>query len=155
MTTSRKKSTILCLLLCCFCCNFRPTNAFVFQRIASPEHGHRCQTNIARVSSLAVLHAQNEPENERQEGDEEDIDPVEEFLAMEEASQRVNRRLMMPRMIMSSIGKTVQFMAYGYLILSFTLGAFGYAIINDGNMIRIGSLEEQDFLMEIAKSMKE
>jgi len=154
-TTSLKQSTILCLFVCCFCCNFRPTHPFVFQRIASPQHGHHCQTNIARASSLAILHAQNDPENQSKDDDEEDIDPVEEFLAMEEASNRVNQRLMMPRMIFSSIGKTVQFLAYGYLILSFTLGAFGYAIINDGDMIRIGSLEERDFLMEIAKSMKD
>lgn len=149
--TAPKQSLILCLLLSWFCYNFQSAHSFVFQRIAS-------RGKIGNVSPGIILRAQADPEDEREdpkiESDEEDVDPVEEFLAMEEASRRVNRRLMLPRTIISSIGSSIQFLAYGFVILSFALNIAGYAIINDDDMIRIGTLEERDFQMEIAKSMK-
>lgn len=156
MTTLRQ-NLILGLLLCCFCCNFRPTHPFVFQRIECPQHHRFYQRSASSVLSRTILHGRSDPEDQTKQpkNEDEDDDPVEEFLAMEEASKRVYNRLMMPRRIFSSIGSTIQFMGYGFLIFCFALNIAGYALINDGGSYHIGTLEERNFQMEIAKSIRE
>ena len=148
--TALKQRILLCLLISCFSFDFQPAHAFVPQRIARPQHCNTPQIEAGSVSHRTILRAQDDKDD-----DEEEKDPVvEEFLAMQEADRRVNRKLMLPRTIMSSIGSVIQFLAYGFLISQFVLGAFGYSIINDGDMVRIGTLEERDFQMEIRKSSK-
>jgi hypothetical protein len=154
MTTISKQSLQFCGLLL-FCCNFfRPANAFVFPE----KRCHRCQKSTERIAFASTLLAGSTPESnsEKPENDDgKDDDPVEEYLAMEEASRRVTRRLMLPRMIFSSIGESIRLFAYAFLILSFALNVAGYAWVNDGEGLRIGTLEERNFQMEIQKSMKE
>ncbi len=148
-TTVPKQRMLLCLLISCFSFDFRPAQAFVHERITYPHHRNRLQIKSGNISSGSILRAQDDKDD-----DEEENDPVvEEFLAMQEADRRVNRNLMLPRTIMSTIGSTIQFLAYGFLISQFALNVFGYAIINDGNMVRVGTLEERDFQMEIRKSV--
>jgi len=157
MATLKQSSMMLLLLSCCYH-QFQPVHSFTFQRIAYPKHRHRCQRNIENLSSGSVLCAQRNPENNSKQpktDDDKDDDPVEEFLAREEASKKVTRRLMLPRMIMTSIGESVRYLAWGFVIVSFGLNVAGYSLIRDGDSLRIGTLEDQDFQMEINKSMKE
>ena len=150
-TTVLKQRILLCLLISCFSFQFRPAHAFVHEGITSPHQRNRLHTKSGCITHRSILRAQD-----NQDDAEEENDPVvNEFLAMQEADRRVNRNLMLPRTIMSTIGSTIQYLAYGFLISQFALNIFGYAIINDGDMIRIGTLEERDFQMEIRKSVKE
>ena len=123
------------------------------------------RSKTATVCAMA-LHGKPSPEpeqNENNETEEENVeeeeigddDPVEEFLAMQEASRKVQRRLMMPRMILDSIGRTIQFLAYAFILGNFALNIAGYAIIREEDSVRIGTLNDQAFQMEIDKSMKE
>jgi len=130
-------------------------NAFVLERST-------CTTLCDRrhKENRRCLHAQSNPEDKiasknNENTDDADEDPVEVFLAMEEASKKTTRRLLLPRMIMTSIGQVITYSAYAFLISSFALNIAGYSFLNDGNGIRIGTLEEKAFQMEIAKSMKD
>ena len=126
-TTALKQRIFLCLLISCFGFDIRPAHAFVPQRIAHSQHCNSLRIEGDSISHGVVLRAQDDKDD-----DEEENDPVvDEFLAMQEADRRVNRNLMLPRTIMSSIGSGIQFLAYGFLISQFVLGAFGYSIIND------------------------
>ena len=157
-TKTMKRNLISCLLLSCFVYCFRPACPFVFQSTVGPQCRHHCERNVGIISSGSILLAQNNPENKNErpeKDDEEDNDPMEEYLAMEEASRRVTNRLMMPRMIMTYIGETIRYLAYAFLIFTFSLNLAGYALINDGDSYRIGTLEERAFQKEISKSMKE
>lgn len=87
--------------------------------------------------------------------DEKDEDPVEAYLAMEEASKRTTNRLMLPRRIATSVSQSVTYAAYAFLIFCFALNVAGYSLINDGNgTLRIGTFEERAFQMEVTKSAK-
>ena len=134
-------------------------HSFVFQRIAYPKHRHRCQENIESIFSGTILRAQNNPENDSEEpktdDDKDDDDPVEEFLAMQEASNRVTNRLLLPGRIFGSVGEAIRFLAIGFLVVSYGLNFAGYSLIRDGDALRIGTLEDRNFQMEIVKSMKD
>jgi hypothetical protein len=93
-------------------------------------------------------------DNEKNKMDEED-DPIDEFIAEQEASRRVTQRLMFPRLVASSISQTVTAMAWLFLISSFVLQALGYSFIVDDAGLRIDTLEAKQFQDEIAKSIKE
>jgi hypothetical protein len=80
---------------------------------------------------------------------------VEYYQAEEEATRKRTERLMYPRVVMTTIGQTIQYMAYGFLILSFGLDVMGYSFIKDDSGLRIGSLEELRFQNEIIRSTKE
>ena len=153
-----KQNFILCLLLSFFSYYSRPVRPFVFQTIVCPQCRHLCQRNVESVSRGNILLAQTNPDNRSEQpetDDSKDDDPVEEFLAMEEASQRVTRRLMFPRIVMTYIGESIRYTAYAFLIFTFALNIAGYALIRDGDYsFRIGTLEDRDFQMEISKSMK-
>lgn len=148
------QNLMVCLLLSCCCHNFRPVHPFVFQRIAYPKH----QDTIDNSTFGSIMRAQSDPENnsEHAKTDKDKVDdPMEELLAMQEAARRVNRRLNFPRTLMTAIGESIRFIAIGFLIFSFSLNVAGYALIRDGDSLRIGTLEDRDFQMEITKSMKE
>ena len=154
-TTAFRKSLALCLIVL-WCSEFiLPAQSFVVGRSACTIYP-KCQ----RTTIDSSVGAERDTEEKIKEGTDEenakdDEDPVEVFLAMEEASQRTTRRLMLPRMIMSSIGQTVTYGAYAFLIFCFGLNLFGYALINDSNGMRIGTLEERAFQIEVEKSMKD
>jgi hypothetical protein len=80
---------------------------------------------------------------------------VEYYQAEEEATRKRTQRLMFPRVVMTTIGKTVQYMAYGFLITSFGLNVMGYSFIKDDSGLRIGTLDESRFQNEIIKSTKD
>lgn len=152
-----KKCMILTSVLFGIFSSIQTSHSFVVERSA-------CCTNLSHRRhklNRNFLNANNNPEDNTESGkkkeitDDNDEDRVEVFLAMEEASKRTTRRLLLPRMIVSSIGQTIQYSAYAFLIFSFALNIAGYSFINDGNGIRIGTMEEKAFLMEIAKSMKD
>mmetsp|Transcript_4174 Transcript_4174/g.7619 ORF Transcript_4174/g.7619 Transcript_4174/m.7619 type:complete len:152 (-) Transcript_4174:35-490(-) len=101
---------------------------------------------LLELSSDAIL----------KEEDDDDEDPVEVFLAMEEASKRTTSRLMLPRMIATSISQSVTYAAYAFLIFCFALNVAGYSLINDGKgTLSIGTFEERAFQIEVAKSARE
>jgi len=84
-------------------------------------------------------------------------DPIVEYYqAEEEASRKINNRLMLPRILMTTMSQIITSLAYGFLILSFSLNLMGYSLIaNDGSGFRIGTLEERRFQMEVIKSTVE
>jgi len=84
-------------------------------------------------------------------------DPIVEYYqAEEEASRKINRRLMLPRILMTTVTQTITSLAYGFLILSFALNLMGYSLIaNDDSGFRIGTLEERRFQMEVIRSTEE
>eukprot|EP00535_Pseudo-nitzschia_heimii_P000044 CAMPEP_0197179476 /NCGR_PEP_ID=MMETSP1423-20130617/4408_1 /TAXON_ID=476441 /ORGANISM="Pseudo-nitzschia heimii, Strain UNC1101" /LENGTH=207 /DNA_ID=CAMNT_0042629387 /DNA_START=283 /DNA_END=906 /DNA_ORIENTATION=+ len=97
-----------------------------------------------------------EPPEEKKKDDDENVDDrVEEFLAMQEASRRVTNRLMMPRKVLDAIGQTIRFVAIAFLVVSYGLQFAGYALIRDNDSIRIGTLNDQAFQMEVTKSVKD
>jgi hypothetical protein len=87
--------------------------------------------------------------------DDEDDDPVDVFIAEQEASKKVAKRLMLPRMVATSISQTVSAFAWTFLILSFVLQIFGYSFIMDESGLHIDTLEARQFQEEITKSMKD
>jgi hypothetical protein len=86
----------------------------------------------------------------------DDDDPVDEYRAEEEASQKVARRLMMPRVIMTSISQTITAFGWGFLVVTFVLQALGYALVLDDSAgLRIDTLDAQNFQQEVIRSVKE
>ena len=156
MTTPKQK-LLLCLMLSSICYHFLPVQSFAFQRIAYPKHSHRCQENVESIFSGSFLRAQNNPENDSEEPKTEDdkVDPVEELLAMQEASKQVTSRLLLPGRIFGSIGEAIRFLAIAFLVLTYGLNFAGYSLLKDGDSLRIGTLEDQNFQMEITRSMKD
>ena len=161
MTVSRSNLVLLLLLSCCSYF-FQPVYPFVVQRIAHPQHHRRChEENIENIRTRSILLAKSNPDDnklEKKDDDntDDDDDPVEQFLAMEEASKKTTRRLMFPRMVMTTIGQSITYLTYGFLIFTFALNVAGYSLIKDGKGgVTIGTFEDRDFQMEIVKSMKE
>jgi hypothetical protein len=156
MTTPKQK-LLPCLLLSCLCYHFIPVQSFAFQRIAYPKHSHRCQENVESIFSGSILRAQNNPENDSEEPKTEDdrVDPVEELLAMQEASNRVTNRLLLPGRIFGSIGESIRFLAIAFLVFSYGLNFAGYSLLRDDDSLRIGTLEDRNFQMEITRSLKD
>ena len=88
------------------------------------------------------------------EDDDEDDDSVDVFIAEQEASRKVAKRLMLPRMVATSISQTVSAFAWTFLILSFVLQIFGYSFIMDEGGLHIDTLEARQFREEIMKSTR-
>mmetsp|Transcript_2328 Transcript_2328/g.4695 ORF Transcript_2328/g.4695 Transcript_2328/m.4695 type:complete len:173 (-) Transcript_2328:35-553(-) len=168
------KSLELVLLILVGCSDLLlPAHSFVVDRSALCTNTKHCQhrwhttstsTSTADKRKVVFRAAQrNNPEdnNEQQklnnkEEDDDDEDPVEVFLAMEEASKRTTSRLMLPRMIATSISQSVTYAAYAFLIFCFALNVAGYSLINDGKgTLSIGTFEERAFQIEVAKSARE
>jgi len=87
--------------------------------------------------------------------DSEDADDAEKnqvLLTEEEVSKRVFDRLMLP----DRIGSFLNGAAWTFVAVGFLLQVFGYAYVRDDDgLIRIGTLEEQQFKREVMNSMKE
>mmetsp|Transcript_14135 Transcript_14135/g.29461 ORF Transcript_14135/g.29461 Transcript_14135/m.29461 type:complete len:159 (-) Transcript_14135:1094-1570(-) len=152
------KDTLVIIASLFICCNYiHPVNPFVVLSTANLERRCGFQKNTDHNSFGRILRAQSDPENDIEQKTKDDVekeDPVEEFLAIQEASNKVTQRLMMPRMIMASISQSITYAAYAFLIFSFALNVAGYSLIRDGDSIRIGTFEDRAFQMEIMNSMK-
>lgn len=155
--------SILLLTLSCVVHLFLPVQSFVIQGRSAQYHPRQCFDGSPISSGSSLLRAQgksDDDDNDDNAGSTTETtisraDRLEEFRAMEEANRKVTNRLMLPRTIMTTIGETIRYSAYAFLIGSFALNIAGYSVIRDGDMIRIGTLEERDFQTEIIKSVND
>jgi hypothetical protein len=83
------------------------------------------------------------------------LDELDDFRVEQEAGRKVAHRLMLPRMIVTSISQSISALAWGFLLVSFILQIFGYAFVMDSFGFRIDTLEARQFQDEIMKSVKE
>jgi hypothetical protein len=82
-------------------------------------------------------------------------DDVDAFIAEQEATRRVNDRLLLPRRIATSFSKTVGALAYTFIISGFVLNFFGYAYVRDETYgFRVDTLEKKMFQEEVVRSMR-
>lgn len=110
------------------------------------------RTSFEKSSFGQAIRVRNQ---KRDDSDKED-DPVDAFRAEQEAAQKVANRLMMPRVILTSISQTITALGWTFLIVSFILQALGYALVMDDTTgLRIDTLDAQIFQQEVTKSMKE
>jgi hypothetical protein len=125
------------------------------------------EKNSNKILLLAQINPDNDDDNsnslvkkndaaKKEENNTDKIDQaVEYYQAEEEATRKRTQRLNFPRAVMTTISKTVQYMAYGFLITSFGLNVMGYSFIKDDSGLRIGTMDELRFQNEIVKSTKE
>ncbi|KAG7346762.1 hypothetical protein IV203_005831 [Nitzschia inconspicua] len=110
------------------------------------------RTSIANSGIRPPLHPQSKQRDDIDEGE----DPVDAFRAEQEAAQKVGKRLMMPRVILTSISQTITAFGWTFLIITFVLQALGYALVmDDSTGLRIDTLDAQKFQQEVTKSMQE
>jgi len=146
---------------------FRPVNPFVIPTKSSRQYQRQRQRQRQRQK---IVQTQINPDDDKQNIKEKNDDAksldeveintddpiVEYYQAEEEASRKINRRLMLPRILMTTVTQTITSLAYGFLILSFALNLMGYSLIaNDDSGFRIGTLEERRFQMEVIRSTEE
>ena len=108
-----------------------------------------------RKSSDGVKLRQAKNDDEDEGASDNDPTAADEYLSEEEASRRLEMRLMLPRMVMSYASRTVTILAWGFVVISYVLNAMGYSFVSDDSGIRIDTLEAKQFLDEVAKSSKE
>ena len=105
-------------------------------------------------SNEKILLAQINPDDESDDAKKEDkIDQaVEYYQAEAEATRKRTQRLNFPRAVMTTVTKTVQYLAYAFLITSFGLNVIGYSFIKDDSGLRVGTMDELRFQNEIVRS---
>ena len=105
-------------------------------------------------SNEKILLAQINPDDESDDAKKEDkVDQaVEYYQAEAEATRKRTQRLNFPRAVMTTITKTVQYLAYAFLITSFGLNVIGYSFIKDDSGLRVGTMDELRFQNEIVRS---
>jgi hypothetical protein len=149
MTTRRRgersrASALVCTLVVILC-HQQPAHSFV----PSP------RAPIGQCSIPTKLRLRHPLPQENQPRKDED-DLVDAFRAEEEASQKVTRRLIMPRVIMKSISQTITAIGWSFLVVSFVLQALGYALVlDDSTGLRIDTLDAQNFQQEVNRSIRE
>ncbi|KAG7364618.1 hypothetical protein IV203_037820 [Nitzschia inconspicua] len=110
------------------------------------------RNSIANLGIRTPLH----PQSKQRDDIDEAEDPVDAFRAEQEAAQKVGKRLMMPRVILTSISQTITAFGWTFLIVTFILQALGYALVmDDSTGLRIDTLDAQKFQQEVTKSMQE
>jgi hypothetical protein len=114
-------------------------------------------TRQGSTKHTSFLNAKNEDEETTNETKQETkkSDPISlyELAEMEaRASKRINDRLLLPY----RLGEALTNLAWFVVILSVVLNGFGYAYIRGQNgLITIGTLEERNFQIEMAKGTRE
>ena len=105
-------------------------------------------------SNEKILLAQINPDDESDDAKKEDkVDQaVEYYQAEAEATRKRTQRLNFPRAVMTTVTKTVQYLAYAFLITSFGLNVIGYSFIKDDSGLRVGTMDELRFQNEIVRS---
>jgi hypothetical protein len=149
MMTRRRGETSRASALACICvvvlCHLHSAPSFVPSPIAP------CRRDFRNIL-FKIRH----PSPRQIQQHSEDDDPRDTFRVEEEASQKVARRLMMPRVIMTSISQTIMAFGWGFLVVTFVLQALGYALVmDDSTGLRIDTLDAQKFQQEVIRSMKE
>ena len=144
------------MVLLGICCRIPTACSF---SIRSPASNQRILPQQTRRS--AILYSQNNDsdddikENGNDNRDSEDP-VVDAFLAEQEASRKVQERLLMPQRIGKALSQTVTTIGWSFLVASFLLQQFGYAFVSNGHGgFRIDTLETAQFQKEVVRSMKQ
>ncbi|KAL3923379.1 MAG: hypothetical protein SGILL_001688, partial [Bacillariaceae sp.] len=99
--------------------------------------------------------SQKDNDKDTNTGNKEE-DPVDAFVTEQQAGRKVAERLMFPRMVATSISKTVTAFGWGFVILSIVLQNLGYALISDNHGgFQIGTLEQRHFQEEMHMGLKD
>ena len=97
---------------------------------------------------------EGEEENSSSSRSKQDRRVLDYTRAEEESSIERTKRLMMPRTVLGGIAKSIQWTAYAFIALSIILPTFGYSFVKDADGLRIGTVEDRDFQLEINKTVK-
>lgn len=161
------------LLVVVFVLSSRPVASFVTnQRVGCSGH-RRCDVTTTnskehhpRQLVWKTLQAANNKsdDDDEEEGEEEnssssrskqDRRVLDYTRAEEESSIERTKRLMLPRTVLGGIAKSIQWTAYAFIALSIILPTFGYSFVKDADGLRIGTVEDRDFQLEINKTVKQ
>jgi hypothetical protein len=116
---------------------------------------HKSTISLISTRIMAQKNMNDSDDDIKTTKDDDDYDPVDVFIAEQEASRKVANRLMLPRMVATSISQTISAFAWTFLILSFVLQICGYSFMMDESGLRIDTLEARQFQEEITKNMKD
>ena len=163
---------LVVLLVVVFVLSSRPVASFgTNQRVGC--YGHRrCDVTTTNsnehhprqlLSNILQATTNKSDDDNEEEGEEsssnsrskQDRRGLDYTRAEEESSIERTKRLMLPRTVLGGIAKSIQWVAYAFIALSIILPTFGYSFVKGADGLRIGTVEDRDFQLEINKTVKQ